>query len=94
MSGFDIICNSSSLPLTNIDRFDPLRVTISLMVLKRFHIFIRNVSFLSPTDVEPHNLNRSQTFIPPSKKDNLSLRLQPTNVIEAFILGSNDIFHS
>ena len=37
MSGSNIICKSSSPPLVDIIRFDPLHIPISLTVLKRIH---------------------------------------------------------
>ena len=35
VSGTDTICNNPSPPLADIVRFDPLRIAISLTVLKR-----------------------------------------------------------
>ena len=40
--GSDIICNNPSPPLADIVRFDPLRIAVSLTVLK--HVYLGEVS--------------------------------------------------
>ena len=37
VSGFNTICNSPNPPLANVVRFDPLRIAVSLTVLKRIY---------------------------------------------------------
>ena len=60
VTGSDTIYNSSSLPLTDIVHFNPLRIRqphgFKMHLLERgFHTLIRNVSFLSQIDVGFHN---------------------------------------
>lgn len=60
VSGSDAICNSLSSPLAGIIYFGPLRIAVSLTVLKCvcercFHITLRNVSFSFSTDVRSHS---------------------------------------
>ena len=61
VSGSDAICNSLSSPLAGIIYFGPLRIAVSLTVLKSvcercFHISLRNVSFSFSTDLRSHSL--------------------------------------
>ena len=60
VSGSDAICNSLSSPLAGIIYFGPLRIAVSLTVLKSvcercFHITLRNVSFSFSTDMRSHS---------------------------------------
>ena len=60
VSGSNAICNSLSSPLAGIIYFGPLRIAISLTVLKCvcercFHIILRHVSFYFSTDVRSHS---------------------------------------
>ena len=60
VSGSNAICNSLRSPLAGIINFGPLRIVVSLTVLKCvgercFHITLRNVSFSFSTDVRSHS---------------------------------------
>ena len=56
MVELDKTYNNSRPPLTDIVCFSPLRISVSLTILKCVYTFIRNISFLSSADARPHNL--------------------------------------
>ena len=60
VSSSDIIFNIPSPPLVDIICLDPIRIVIASNFIAclleiGFHTLVRNVSFLSPTDVRSHN---------------------------------------
>lgn len=56
VSGFDIICNNLNPPLTNIVRFGPLHIVISLTVLKTYLTLCSRLQLSwNLTDFQPFN---------------------------------------